>query len=93
MQNYCSQWLPYFIRDWSFLPLWMRSLKPLDDFFHQLSCCSKCINPQLESIQITDLKNVESAINNIQKMAMQISVSNNASTKIPEEKLSMEALV
>jgi len=93
MQNYRSQWLPYFIRDWSFLPLWMRSLKPLDDFFHQLSCCSKCINPQLESIQITNLKDVESAINNIPKMAMQISVSNNASTKIPEEKLSMEALV
>merc|ERR1712018_696184 len=74
MQNHCSQWLPYFIHDWSFLPLWMRSLKALDDIFHQLTCCSNCINPQLESTQITDSKDVESAINNIQKMAMQISV-------------------
>merc|ERR1712002_832400 len=49
IQNKRSHWLPHFIRDWSFLPLWMRSLKPLDDFFSQLSCCSKCINPQLDS--------------------------------------------
>jgi len=49
IQNHRSHWLPYFFRDWSFLPLWMRSLKPLDDFFSQLSCCSKCINPQLDS--------------------------------------------
>merc|ERR1719189_3500606 len=61
MQNFRSQWLPSFIRDWSFLPLWMRSLKPLDDLFRQMTCCSKCINPQLESIEIPDLKDVEEA--------------------------------
>jgi len=93
MQNYCSQWLPNFMQDWSFLPLWMRSLKPLDDFFQHLTCCSKCINPELKSIQITDLKDVESAISNIQKMTIQISVSKNAFNKIPEEKLNMEAYV
>jgi len=63
IQNHRSHWLPYFIRDWSFLPLPMRSLKPLDDLFSQMSCCSKCINPQLETEMqiIPDMKDVESA--------------------------------
>jgi len=62
IQNHRSHWLPYFIRDWSFLPLPMRSLKPLDDLFSQMSCCSKCINPQLETEMqiIPDMKDVES---------------------------------
>jgi sodium-dependent phosphate cotransporter len=64
IQNKRSHWLPHFIRDFSFLPLWMRSLKPLDDLFSQLSCCSKCINPpELDSNpDIQDLRDVESAM-------------------------------
>ena len=102
VQNYRVQWLPYFIRDWSFLPLWMRSLKPLDDFFQQLTCCSKCINPQLESIQMPDLRDVESAImfnkelhspHNIHKEEMKTLFSSNAATVEDEKKIEMEAQV
>ena len=56
IQNKRSQWLPHFIRDWSFLPLWMRSLQPMDDFFSQLSCCSKCINPPQDSNPVPDVE-------------------------------------
>ena len=42
LQNKKPSWLPPFLRDWSFLPLWMRSLKPIDDVFSKLRCCQKC---------------------------------------------------
>ncbi len=35
--------LPSCLRSWSFLPLWMRSLEPLDDLFKRMSCCSSCL--------------------------------------------------
>lgn len=50
IQNHRSHWLPHRLRDWDYLPLWMRSLQPLDDIFSGLSCCSRCINPPMESI-------------------------------------------
>jgi solute carrier family 34 (sodium-dependent phosphate cotransporter) len=31
--------LPAALRDWKFLPLWMRSLQPLDSWISKLSCC------------------------------------------------------
>ena len=64
IQNHRSHWLPHFLRDWSFLPLWMRSFQPLDNLFAQLSCCSKCINPPLENLQpdFNDLKDIEAAL-------------------------------
>ena len=37
-----SHWLPHVLRDWTFLPLCLRSLKPMDDLFRSLPCCSKC---------------------------------------------------
>ncbi len=46
VQNHRSSWLPYCMRDWSFLPLCMRSLQPLDDLFQRMACCAKCINPE-----------------------------------------------
>ncbi len=45
IQNHRSHWLPHCFRDWGFLPLWMRSLQPLDDLFSGLACCSKCMDP------------------------------------------------
>lgn len=42
LQNHKSHWLPHVLRDWTFLPFWMRSLKPLDDIFVNLPCCAKC---------------------------------------------------
>ena len=67
IQNHRSQWLPHVLRDWSFLPLWMRSLKPLDDLFSGLACCSKCINPPLDSIQ-DEFKDVEAALQEAQEL-------------------------
>lgn len=60
IQIHRSHWLPHRLRDWSYLPLWMRSLKPLDDMFSRMSCCSKCINPQLETVN--EFQDVESAM-------------------------------
>ena len=42
VQKKKPSWLPPFLRDWKFLPLWMRSLQPIDDVFSKLSCCQKC---------------------------------------------------
>ena len=38
LQNYRPGWLPRWLRNWHFLPLWMRSLKPLDDLITSTSC-------------------------------------------------------
>jgi sodium-dependent phosphate cotransporter len=42
MQQKKPSWLPPFLRNWEFLPLWMRSLKPIDNVFSKLRCCQKC---------------------------------------------------
>ena len=34
-------WLPSLLRSWSFLPVWMRSLEPLDEFFGKMPCWQK----------------------------------------------------
>lgn len=60
IQIHRSHWLPHRLRDWSYLPLCMRSLKPLDDLFSRMSCCSKCINPTLDTAN--EFQDVESAI-------------------------------
>ncbi len=44
IQSFKPMWLPGFLQTWEFLPLWMRSLKPLDDFFGMIPCCRKCTN-------------------------------------------------
>ena len=69
IQNHRSHWMPHCLRDWSFLPLWMRSLQPLDDLFSQMSCCSKCINPpMLEHNMQEDFKDIEAALNTAEEM-------------------------
>jgi len=42
IQKYKPSMLPSVLRTWEFLPLWMRSLKPLDDLFSRIPCCKKC---------------------------------------------------
>jgi len=42
IQKKKPSWLPSVLRDWKFLPLWMRSLKPIDDVFSNMRCCRKC---------------------------------------------------
>ena len=42
LQTTRPHWLPEILKTWDFLPLWMRSLKPLDDLFGKMACCQKC---------------------------------------------------
>jgi len=42
IQNTRPHWLPSYLQTWDFLPLWMRSLQPLDDQFQRMACCQKC---------------------------------------------------
>ena len=54
-----SHWLPHVLRDWTFLPLALRSLKPLDDFFRSLPCCSKCtiqLEPEHQDVEAAIVK-------------------------------------
>ena len=42
LQSYKPEWLPGFLQNWEFMPLWTRSLKPLDDLFSRIPCCRSC---------------------------------------------------
>jgi len=42
VQNTRPHWLPSKLRNWHFLPLWMRSLQPIDNQFQKMACCAKC---------------------------------------------------
>ena len=42
LQSHKPDWVPGFLQNWEFMPLWTRSLKPLDDLFRRMPCCRKC---------------------------------------------------
>jgi hypothetical protein len=42
MQHKHPEHLPEKLKDWKFLPIWFRSLKPYDSFIRQYLCCFKC---------------------------------------------------
>jgi len=42
IQTARPHWLPSGLQNWDFLPLWMRSLEPLDNQFQRMTCCQKC---------------------------------------------------
>ena len=42
IQRKKPDWLPATLRNWKFLPKWMRSLEPLDGLVSRLSCCNSC---------------------------------------------------
>jgi len=48
IQNTRPQWLPSFLQNWDFLPVWMRSLQPLDDQFQRMACCQKCRHTEVD---------------------------------------------
>jgi hypothetical protein len=52
MQIKCNQRLPNVIKNWNFLPLALRSLKPYDDQIKKLKCCAKLTNKEKESNQV-----------------------------------------
>ena len=41
LQENAPGFLPYFLRNWDFLPSWMRSLEPIDRLFVLVLCCRK----------------------------------------------------
>jgi len=72
IQNHRSHWLPHVLRDWSFLPVWMHSLKPLDDLFSRMSWCSKCINPQVPD----DVESCMVKVANVEEMVVLVTSTN-----------------
>jgi sodium-dependent phosphate cotransporter len=42
LQAHIPNYLPALIRDWSFLPLWMRSLDPMDSVLRKMTCNFFC---------------------------------------------------
>ena len=51
--RYCKSRLPTKLQTWHFLPLWMRSLEPIDSFVSKICnscpCCKKCSDNQSEA--------------------------------------------
>jgi len=46
LQNTAPRSLPAKLRNWNFLPLWMRSLEPMDRMIGKMGLCNKCRNPE-----------------------------------------------
>ena len=57
LQNYRPGWLPRRLRNWHFLPLCLRSLKPLDDLITSTSC-AKSLLPTLKEPEDEETKNL-----------------------------------
>lgn len=86
-----SHWLPHVLRDWTFLPLAMRSLKPLDDFFRSLPCCSKCtvqLEPEHQDVEAAIVKaTMEGGVQHSEEMQVLVG----ATKKTPMISLRQEA--
>ena len=50
LQRKVPRFLPAGLRNWKFLPLWMRSLAPLDTLFSKFSCCKGCLKQKGNAI-------------------------------------------
>merc|ERR1711962_919683 len=65
MQDKCPKYLPKILRTWDFLPLWMRSLEPLDTgcmavLKYCCICCPKFYNSLKTELPPPMISNVES---------------------------------
>ncbi|XP_018672441.2 sodium-dependent phosphate transport protein 2B-like isoform X2 [Ciona intestinalis] len=49
LQTHRPNWLPAVLRSWKFLPEWMRSLRPYDNFFTKYLLCQCCCKPPVDS--------------------------------------------
>jgi hypothetical protein len=76
IQSFRPDLLPRFLQTWEFLPLWMRSLKPMDDFFGMIPCCRKCTNVKENEDPLPD---VEMALRADYSLIPQNDVSNEVS--------------
>ncbi|XP_035715121.1 sodium-dependent phosphate transport protein 2A isoform X2 [Folsomia candida] len=61
LQKKCPQILPPVLRDWKWLPLPLRSLKPYDDLFSKLACCAKC-RPSTADDELTEVEGNSSGL-------------------------------
>jgi len=64
VQKKMPSWLPPILRDWTFLPLWMRSLKPIDDVFSNMRCCRKFQGGVEKVAQEEDFDDIEAGEGN-----------------------------
>lgn len=64
IQSKRPQWLPLKYRNWKFLPLWCRSLKPYDKFFSKyLLCCKSCKPKEEQDDDDIEIRSVQGAEN------------------------------
>ena len=54
LQKKRPQSLPVKLRNWKFLPEWMRSLRPLDNLFKRMCRCSCCLKNQIQEKEQND---------------------------------------
>lgn len=59
LQNRMPTVLPNILRTWTFLPLWMHSLEPLDNLFQKIPLCSKCTSGNNTSDPVVQQEVVE----------------------------------
>ncbi|GAU88642.1 hypothetical protein RvY_01301 [Ramazzottius varieornatus] len=58
LQSRYPKALPAFLRDWNFLPAWMRSLEPYDNLLHQINVfhlCRCCNSTSKDEVPIRDV--------------------------------------
>jgi sodium-dependent phosphate cotransporter len=79
IQSHRSHWLPSGLRNWHFLPLWMRSLEPLDHVVAAIPCAKSCRNsdccegvegqntPRVNDLEMGDTEEMMEAL--VDKMA------------------------
>lgn len=58
LQKRKPTWLPRRLRSWEWVPLWMRSLKPVDDFFSSC-CCIRCSKKKVHNDEEGDIGNTD----------------------------------
>lgn len=76
--------LPLKLRDWSFLPLWMHSLDPLDRCISKMCCCCKGLQEARRDAPVLGMIPNQSQINILQPCSTSSSVLTLNSTCGPE---------
>ena len=76
MQKKFPKYLPRFLRDWNFLPLPLRSLKPYDTFIRRYLCCLKCCRKLVDTDPSNDGQNSQIS-NDMKKSPPENFIGNN----------------
>ena len=51
LQRLKPQFLPHFMRNWKWLPLWARSLEPADRLISRLICCHRTRDDDVAGVE------------------------------------------